>query len=365
VGVAAAWVVAAGALVALMTASMTGWLREPAAETNDVAASYALPEVAAAPAEARTEEARFDEPTAVASEPLAAAPAAMITLDPEPENPPDAEPEAVAIVEVAPDAVIVQEPEPELSAEPDAVAIVAVAPETVIVHEPEPELSAEPDAVTIVAVAPDAVIVQEAEPEPEPSITTADEAPDFVTASTTPVAGEAISDEPAHAPISSVRGGEPDRENGNRTGEQSPAVSGPTPDLEIADVQSKATPVVIARVETTEPEPSTAKQEPAPGAASNAATTEPDLRVREGVLGKGEWLALSLRKHGIPTSVATRIAHEVGSTFDFRYARAGQRYRITQDAAGKLIAFDYEIAPGDDLELRRVGGRYQVTRSTR
>lgn len=122
---------------------------------------------------------------------------------------------------------------------------------------------------------------------------------------------------------------------------------------------SVAAPIEIARVAPAEA--------PAPAARKSEAvvTTDGDLRTIEDSLRRNEWLAKSLRRHGIPTEVATRISHEVGDTFDFRQARAGQRYRITQDADGGVVEFDFEIAPGDELSLRRIDGRYQVSRSGR
>jgi len=85
--------------------------------------------------------------------------------------------------------------------------------------------------------------------------------------------------------------------------------------------------------------------------------------VVEGVIESGEWLASSFRRRRIPSELASLIAREMGNAYDFRFSQPGDRYRVTLARDGELIAFDYEAAENDRLELRLSDGRYLLQRA--
>jgi hypothetical protein len=103
--------------------------------------------------------------------------------------------------------------------------------------------------------------------------------------------------------------------------------------------------------------------EPTPAVAEPSSAPAPDREVVDGELQPGEWLAASFRRLGLPGELAAQIAREVGGAYDFRHSQAGDHFRVTRSRSGELLAFDYEIAAGDSLELRLEDGRYRVRRT--
>jgi hypothetical protein len=85
--------------------------------------------------------------------------------------------------------------------------------------------------------------------------------------------------------------------------------------------------------------------------------------VVEGTIESGSWLAASFRRHDIPNGLASLIAREMGDAYDFRHSQPGDHYRVTRNRAGELVAFDYEGAGRDILELRLEDGHYELRRS--
>jgi hypothetical protein len=85
--------------------------------------------------------------------------------------------------------------------------------------------------------------------------------------------------------------------------------------------------------------------------------------VVEGVIESGEWLASSFRRRRIPSELASLIAREMGNAYDFRFSQPGDRYRVTLARDGELIAFDYEAAENNRLQLTLSEGRYRLQRS--
>jgi murein DD-endopeptidase MepM/ murein hydrolase activator NlpD len=123
-----------------------------------------------------------------------------------------------------------------------------------------------------------------------------------------------------------------------------------------------------------EAETTAAEQAPAPLAPSLpvAFTPVPEplaapLEVRvfsEGELRRGETLARSLDRQDVPPEHVHEIAIAMRPVFDFRYARAGDRYRLARDEQGRVVEFDFERSEFERYALRREGdalvpGRYE------
>ena len=96
---------------------------------------------------------------------------------------------------------------------------------------------------------------------------------------------------------------------------------------------------------------------PGPPQQPPAAAPPPRI-VTEDAIAPGSWLAAALRERGVPDAVGALIARELASLFDFRGARAGQRFRLVRGADGQLLEFDYIISPSESVHLRREGERY-------
>jgi murein DD-endopeptidase MepM/ murein hydrolase activator NlpD len=88
----------------------------------------------------------------------------------------------------------------------------------------------------------------------------------------------------------------------------------------------------------------------------------PSLHVIEGEIERGSTLASALREDGVPPATVDRIAKGLTGHFDFRRARAGHTYRLTRDAAGELVSFDYQTSESSGYRLLRVGDRLEVER---
>ncbi len=101
-----------------------------------------------------------------------------------------------------------------------------------------------------------------------------------------------------------------------------------------------------------------------PAAPSHAAAIDGTQIVTEGVIRPGEWLAASFRSHDIPMPILNLINREVGNLFDFTRSQPGDRYSLTRDSGGELVAFRYVIANRDELRLRRTGEHYTATLGT-
>jgi murein DD-endopeptidase MepM/ murein hydrolase activator NlpD len=83
--------------------------------------------------------------------------------------------------------------------------------------------------------------------------------------------------------------------------------------------------------------------------------------VVEGVLGRGDSLFGSLRRHGVPPEAAQLVAREMKQHFDFRNARPGHSYRLARDAAGRVVEFLYQVSDTTRFRLSREGDAYRVT----
>jgi murein DD-endopeptidase MepM/ murein hydrolase activator NlpD len=91
-------------------------------------------------------------------------------------------------------------------------------------------------------------------------------------------------------------------------------------------------------------------------AAAAAAPAPVEVRVyTEGELRRGETLAAALDRQDVPRPLVHDIATALRPVFDFRYSRAGDRYRLAQDADGRITDFDYRRSEWESFTLRRDG----------
>jgi murein DD-endopeptidase MepM/ murein hydrolase activator NlpD len=73
----------------------------------------------------------------------------------------------------------------------------------------------------------------------------------------------------------------------------------------------------------------------------------------EGELRRGETLARALDRQDVGPELVHEIATAMRPVFDFRYARAGDRYRLARDEHGRVVEFDYERSEFERYALRR------------
>ena len=86
------------------------------------------------------------------------------------------------------------------------------------------------------------------------------------------------------------------------------------------------------------------------------ASTPVEVRVfSEGELRRGETLARALDRQDIGPELVHEIATSLRPIFDFRYARAGDRYRLARDEHGRIVEFDYVRSEFERYALRRAG----------
>ncbi len=102
---------------------------------------------------------------------------------------------------------------------------------------------------------------------------------------------------------------------------------------------------------------------PAPG--TPAAQPEKVALVRivtEGEIGRGQTLASSLGGNGVSGAVVHLIATQMEPVFDFRYARPGDSYRLSQDEEGDVLRFRYTRSALEHYTIQRAGDDYLVSR---
>lgn len=88
--------------------------------------------------------------------------------------------------------------------------------------------------------------------------------------------------------------------------------------------------------------------------------TSPLKVVTKGSLKRGESLSVSLRRQGISSATVHLVASELSRIFDFRQARPGDRYRLSQDPQGLVLGFRYVVSPEKSFVLEWDGDQYQV-----
>jgi murein DD-endopeptidase MepM/ murein hydrolase activator NlpD len=86
--------------------------------------------------------------------------------------------------------------------------------------------------------------------------------------------------------------------------------------------------------------------------------------VTRGEIAKQESLASSLRRQNVSPAAVHLISTELRKVFDFRRSRAGDSYRLTQDAGGRILDFQYTQGSGDSYSLAWKGTRYVASKQT-
>lgn len=106
--------------------------------------------------------------------------------------------------------------------------------------------------------------------------------------------------------------------------------------------------------------PDAAKVETPPTLLGALAT--PNERVLEGQIAKGDTLAKSLAGQGLTKATVSLIQRELKGKYDFRRAKAGHRYRITQNSKGALVSFHYTVSPTEHYWLENDGKSWNAWR---
>jgi murein DD-endopeptidase MepM/ murein hydrolase activator NlpD len=116
--------------------------------------------------------------------------------------------------------------------------------------------------------------------------------------------------------------------------------------------------------DSTEPAVAEAPATPSPSGDPEAAPAKEPLVliVTEGEIARGQTLASSMGWNRVSASTVHVIATEMAPVFDFRYARPGDRYRLTQDENGDVVDFRYTRSPLEHYTMERDGEGYTVAR---
>jgi murein DD-endopeptidase MepM/ murein hydrolase activator NlpD len=96
-------------------------------------------------------------------------------------------------------------------------------------------------------------------------------------------------------------------------------------------------------------------ERPAPEIAVLEVAPPETLHVLHGTIAKGQPLARALAAQGVEPALIHQIDRSLRPIFDFRKARPGQSFWLTQDAAGELLEFRYQTSALDSYVLRREG----------
>jgi murein DD-endopeptidase MepM/ murein hydrolase activator NlpD len=101
-------------------------------------------------------------------------------------------------------------------------------------------------------------------------------------------------------------------------------------------------------------------------ALENAPRTESErvplvLIITAGEITRGQTLARSLGENGVSAGTVHVIATEMAPVFDFRYARPGDSYRLTQDEEGDVVRFSYTRSALQHFAIERNGAGYLAT----
>jgi len=102
--------------------------------------------------------------------------------------------------------------------------------------------------------------------------------------------------------------------------------------------------------------------EPEKAAATDAGKRPLVRIITEGEIGQGRTLASSLGNHRVSAAIVHLIATEMAPVFDFRYARAGDSYRLTLDEQGEVLRFRYARSLLRYYTIERDGDGYLATR---
>ncbi len=95
-----------------------------------------------------------------------------------------------------------------------------------------------------------------------------------------------------------------------------------------------------------------------------SADTDELTLVTRGEIAKQESLASSLRRQGVSPAAVHLLSTELRKVFDFRKSRAGDGYRLTQDADGRVLDFQYSQGVEESYSLAWKGTRYVASKQT-
>ena len=95
-----------------------------------------------------------------------------------------------------------------------------------------------------------------------------------------------------------------------------------------------------------------------------SADTDELTLVTRGEIATQESLASSLRRQGISPAAIHLVSTELRKVFDFRKSRAGDGYRLTQDADGRVLDFQYSQGAEESYSLAWKGTRYVASKQT-
>jgi len=95
-------------------------------------------------------------------------------------------------------------------------------------------------------------------------------------------------------------------------------------------------------------------------AAAEPEPPAPITVVTTGELSPGDTLASVLRGSNVSEDAIFLIAKEMSTAFDFRRARPGQSFYLTQDLDGRVLDFRYRTTPTASIHLALEDGEYVV-----
>jgi murein DD-endopeptidase MepM/ murein hydrolase activator NlpD len=116
----------------------------------------------------------------------------------------------------------------------------------------------------------------------------------------------------------------------------------------------------LALAVATNPNANAAKVESPPTLMAALAT--PNEHAIDGSIAKGDTLAKSLARQGLSRATVSLIQSELKDKYDFRRAKAGHRYTITQNARGALVSFHYTVSPTEHYWLENDGKSWNAWR---
>lgn len=103
---------------------------------------------------------------------------------------------------------------------------------------------------------------------------------------------------------------------------------------------------------------------PEPTIRMVSAETDELTLVTRGEIATQESLASSLRRQGVSPAAIHLVSTELRKVFDFRKSRAGDGYRLTQDADGRVLDFQYSQGLEESYALAWKGTRYVASKQT-
>lgn len=122
--------------------------------------------------------------------------------------------------------------------------------------------------------------------------------------------------------------------------QRAPVAAAPASDTGAAEIPNIPSPVELASL-TLEP-----RRQPVRSVAP-----VPVPRVVRGEIKRGETLSKALRSHGVPSDMIHQVDREMRPVFDFRHSQPGHRYRLAQDAKGRLVDFRYSVSSDRSFHL--------------